>query len=222
MPNPFNLTKLAETIEMFAEIFKKLHLNLSKKKLKNAQFQFLSSCHNFPLFDFRLKSHYWENFVFFPLSSFFSHHYYLPKTFYLNGVFHSFHQHVAIWAPNTKLKNLSPTPPKHLTWAPSDHSLFKGPGSPNPLSHSTLRDALLAAMVAHKEPEGNPLPTPTDPMQLLSGQTELPTLPLWRCALCTQIWQLRMAFGPLLCLQRMLHYCTWGLPWHGVPYNLPS
>ena len=59
-------------------------------------------------------------------------------------------------------------------------------------------------------------------MELLSGQTELPTLPLWRCALCTQVWQFRMALGPFQCLQRMLHYCTWGLPlaWHVLQSTL--
>ena len=65
-------------------------------------------------------------------------------------------------------------------------------------------------------------PTPKDPMQLLSDQTELPTLPLWRCALCTQVWQFKMAPDPLQSLQRMLHYYTWCLPlaWSVLQYTL--
>ena len=66
-------------------------------------------------------------------------------------------------------------------------------------------------MVAHKKAEGNSL-HPTDHMKLLSGQTELPTMSLWRCAHCTQVWQFRLTLGPLQCLQRMLHYCMSPVP----------
>ena len=47
--------------------------------------------------------------------------------------------------------------PQNLTRAPADLSLFKGPGNPNCLLQPP-GCALLAAMVAHNEAEGNPLP----------------------------------------------------------------
>ena len=87
-------------------------------------------------------------------------------------------------------------------------------------------------MEAHKVAEGDPSLLPQRPLTLLSGQTELPTLPLWRCAMCTQVWQFKLTLGPFQCMQRMLHLFqpqTEGIhkaleacPWHGVTYNLPK
>ena len=82
------------------------------------------------------------------------------------------------------------------------------------------KGGLLAAMEAHKMAEGDPFPH--RPLTLLSGQTELSTLHLWRCALYTQVWQFKMTLGPFQCMQRMLQCSspqtegiqssTWGLP----------
>ena len=67
-------------------------------------------------------------------------------------------------------------------------------------------------MEEHKVDQGNPFLSPIRLLQLLSGQLELSTFPLWRCAICTRLWQFKLSLGPFQSLQRMLHYCTWDLP----------
>ena len=54
---------------------------------------------------------------------------------------------------------------------------FKGPGYLF-VSFNHQGYGLPAAMEAHKVAEGDPFPPPQRPLTLLSGQTELPTLPL--------------------------------------------
>ena len=93
------------------------------------------------------------------------------------------------------------------------------------------RGGLPAAMEAHKVAEGDPFPLPQRPLTLLSGQTELPTLPLWRCAMCTQVWQFKLTLGPFQCRgccicsspqTEGIHKALEACPWHGVTYNLPK
>ena len=88
-----------------------------------------------------------------------------------------------------------------MTRGPADLSLFRGPGNPNPLSPLTTGVPFWLQWWHTRRLKETPCPHPTDPMQPLSGQTELPTLYLWRCALYTQVWQFTMAIGPLQCLQ---------------------
>ena len=77
-----------------------------------------------------------------------------------------------------------------------------------------------------------PSPFPQRPLTLLSGQTELPTLPLWRCAMCTQVcssnWPLAhfsACRGCCICSSPQtegIHKALEACPWHGVTYNLPK
>ena len=165
MPNPFSLTKLAETIEKFAENILKIYTQMyqNRNKLKKSSISIISSCHSLPLFDFRLKAIIWKNFGFFLLPFFSSTGLLLTKNILIDWCFCFFTSacwNLSIQYLTLKYNWVQPTPQKFDKDSCKPFTI-QGARNPNPLSPSTTRDALLAVMLVHKEAEGNSLPPKT-------------------------------------------------------------